>query len=38
LQRTIGRPVVRLGMRLRVAVAGRRLVPLTEAVEEDRGI
>jgi hypothetical protein len=38
LHRTIGRPVVRLGMRLRVAVAGRRLVPLTEALEEERGV
>lgn len=37
LQRTIGRPVLSLGKRLRVAVAGRRLVPLTEAVEEERG-
>jgi len=34
LQRTIGRPVMGLGRRLRVAVAGRRLVPLREAVEE----
>lgn len=38
LQRTIGRPVRRLGKRLRVAVAGRRLVPLTEALDEERGI
>jgi len=38
LQRTIGRPVIGIGKRLRVAVAGRHLVPLTEALEEDRGI
>lgn len=38
LQRTIGRPVLGLGKRLRVAVAGRRLVPLTEALEEERGV
>ncbi len=37
LQRTIGRPVRALGRRLRIAVAGRRLVPLTEALEEERG-
>lgn len=37
LQRTIGRPVLALGRRLRVAVAGRRLVPLREAVEEGEG-
>ncbi|HKI58832.1 MAG TPA: hypothetical protein VKA00_06435 [Trueperaceae bacterium] len=38
LQRTIGRPVLGLGKRLRVAVAGRRLVPLTEVLEEERGL
>lgn len=37
LQRTIGRPVLALGRRLRIAVAGRRLVPLTEALENERG-
>jgi len=34
LQRTIGRPVMGLGRRLRVAVAGRRLVPFQDALEE----
>lgn len=38
LQRTIGRPVLALGRRLRIAVAGRRLVPLTEALENERGL
>lgn len=37
LQRTIGRPVLTLARRLRMAVAGRRLVPLTEAFEDERG-
>jgi hypothetical protein len=36
LQRTIGRPVLSLGRRLRIAVAGRRLVPLTEALDNER--
>jgi hypothetical protein len=36
LQRTIGRPVLSLGRRLRIAVAGRRLVPLTEALDDER--
>ncbi len=34
LQRTIGRPVLGLGRRLRVAVAGRRLISFDEALEE----
>ncbi len=37
LQRTIGRPVMGLGRRLRIVVAGRRLVPFKEAVEEGEG-
>jgi hypothetical protein len=34
LQRTIGRPVLGLGRRLRIAVAGRRLISFDEALEE----
>lgn len=37
LQRTIGRPVLRMAQRLRRAVAGRSLVPLSEAVRDERG-
>jgi hypothetical protein len=37
LQRTIGRPVLRMARRLRGAVAGRSLAPLAEAVRDERG-
>lgn len=37
LQRTIGRPVMALARRLRIVVAGRRLVPWSEALDNDRG-